>query len=237
MSKRGEKTLQKKKYYIAFVLRSSVFVLQFMALCLSFGLTQWYKLTYYTQLSNLLVLGLLGYLVVSMWKKDRNTFTDQAIIRSKAMVTLAITLTFIVYAVLLAPIAEPSEFYTFQNLMLHYITPLYMIVDWLMFDARGHYKKFDSLIWTVIPIIYVIFSLVKGRVFHVPIPFNEESPYPYFFLNVDIYGWSKVIGYIAVIAGFYLILGSIFYSIKMYKKQVKTETLVPTKLSRSPLKK
>lgn len=73
------------------------------------------------------------------------------------------------------------------------------------------------LIWTLLPLLYMVFALVKGYIFRIPIPDQAESPYPYFFLNVDQIGWTGFLGYaIAIFIG-YLVLGYGLYFVKRSK--------------------
>lgn len=182
----------------------------------------WFRLTYYTLISNFMVAGFYLFVIFKMVKSPVESMEDESLIRMKAGVTVAILLTFLVYMILLAPIAKPEEFYHWKNYTLHYIVPISTTVDWLLFDRKGCYKRIDPVLWTVVPIFYAIFSLVKGGIFRVPIPMQEHSPYPYFFLNIDKYGWGGFFKYFIGILACYMVIGYLMFLVKKNFKKNKT---------------
>ena len=88
--------------------------------------------------------------------------------RIKGAVTTAILLTFFVYLVLLMPTATPEQFWRVQNFALHFIAPILVILDWLLYDAKGHYRWFEPLTWTVLPLIYMTFALITKKPHLIP---------------------------------------------------------------------
>lgn len=180
---------------------------------------KYYNLTYYTTQSSILVMLFFAYTIYLMRNQRWNRLRSSTFLRLKGGVTIMITLTFLVYAILLAPQVAPEDFHTINNYTLHYIVPVMVIVDWLTWDKGWHYRMIEPLTWAIVPIAYLIFSLVKGYLLRIPIPDAKHSPYPYFFLNVDKYGWSTVLMYIAGIAIFYISYGYLMLAVK--KIQVK----------------
>lgn len=180
-----------------------------------------YMLTYYTLLSNILVVGFSGYLLYLMVKDYDKALSDKKILRLKGAVTIAIMLTFLVYHFMLAPLATPEKFYQLENFLLHYIVPILFFIDWLLVDKRGYYKGYDPLLWCLVPAIYSIGALIKGYFFRIEIPGQVNSPYPYFFLNIDRFGFMGVCGFMAGILLAYAILGLLLYGLKMYKAEKK----------------
>lgn len=176
-----------------------------------------YKLTFYTFESNTLVFLFYLFLLIQMFRNGKNTKADEYY-RFKACVTINITLTFLVYAILLAPSVSPEKMFTADNLLLHYIVPVLCIVDWLIFDKKGKYRITDPFLWSVFPIGYCIFALVKGAVFRVPIPDEKNSPFPYFFLNIDKIGWGGFIKYLIIILTAYILIGYVMLLLKKKKK-------------------
>lgn len=178
----------------------------------------WFRLTYYTLLSNIIAFGFYLYLLVKMITSPVESLEDERLMRLKAGMTVAVLLTFLVYVALLAPIAKPEDFYHWKNYTLHYIVPISTTVDWLLFDKKGCYKRIDPMLWTIVPILYTVGSLIKGYIFRIPIPMQEHSPYPYFFLNVDKYGWDGFFKYFFGILVCYMVLGFTMYLIKRGRK-------------------
>lgn len=170
-------------------------------------------LLYYTVLSNILVFSSFLYFVYYETKHG-SINQSKSLLRYKGGVTLAIALTFLVYHFLLGPKVKPADFWTLQNLLVHYLAPIGLIVDTLFLDAKGHYQKSDPFIWTLFPICYCICSLINGLTLALEIPGSTSSPFPYFFLDLSDLGWSGVLSYILVISVLYILLGYGLYAIK-----------------------
>lgn len=197
--------------YIKYILWTLIVFTEALGLGIALLPDKFYKLTYYTNISNLLILLFFSYLLFLSIRKVK---LSPNIYRLKACFTICITLTFLVYHFLLAKDSTPEEFYSIKNITLHYIAPILVIIDFLFFDKRRMYTVLDPVYWSFIPLLYLFFSLVKGIVFQVPIPDEEHSPFPYFFLNLDKYGIKTVAMYCIVILLFYLLVGYIMYAFK-----------------------
>lgn len=170
-------------------------------------------LMYYTVQSNLLVSVFAVYMVYAMSKSvDLQT---SHFLRIKAAVTMSIMITCVVYHFMLAPLAD--DFWRLENLLCHYIVPLYFLLDTLIVDRQQQYKWFDPIWWTLLPVLYMIFGLVNGLFIKIPIPDAKDSPFAYFFLNVPKYGWTYVLTYAGVIFVAYLVCGFLLAGLKSIK--------------------
>lgn len=158
---------------------------------------------YYTILSNLLVVGFLFYLLL-----QKGELTDRQL-RVKGGVVMAIIITCVVYHILLAPTAAAKDYYNIENFICHYILPLGMLLDTLLFD-RFSYRRLDPVLWCGVPLAYFLFAMTNGVLFHIPIP-GREVFYPYFFVNVKAYGLGPVLGYCVVILAAYIAVGYVLY--------------------------
>ena len=163
-------------------------------------------LLYYTVLSNLLVMIFTGYLLRVMSRSGEN-WQSPTLLRLKGGVTMSI---------MIAPIA--TDFYRVENFLCHYIVPLWFLADTLFFDKRGQYKIWDPVLWTILPLVYMIFALFNGLVLKLPVPNSKVSPFPYFFLDVAK-GWDVVIKWCLIIFVAYMVAGFIFYLIKQIKRK------------------
>jgi hypothetical protein len=165
-------------------------------------------LSYYTLQSNIVVLGFFGFLLV------RNLWTRKAVSPTiKGGVTVCITLTFLVYHFVLRPMMFSMEATTMYNdslanVLVHYVVPLMVIADWLMFDKKGMMKKLDPLRWTAIPWAYFIFALIRAQFGDFS---GTNSRYPYFFIDIDKYGVGQVALNILFFAIGYVTLGYVIY--------------------------
>ena len=167
-------------------------------------------LMYYTVQSNLLVSVFAVYMVYAMHKG--HDLPSAKFLRIKAAVTMSIMITCVVYHLMLAPLAD--DFWRVENMLCHYIVPIYFLLDTLFVDRQQQYKWFDPIWWTLLPVLYMIFGLVNGLVIKIPIPDAKDSPFAYFFLNVPKYGWPYVLTYAGTIFVAYLICGFILAGVK-----------------------
>jgi hypothetical protein len=123
--------------------------------------------------------------------------------RFKGAVTIAITVTLLVYQFMLADTPFSMNGGA-GNFLVHLLTPVLVILDWLLFDEKGHYDVFDPLRWTVIPLCYLAYALIAAPL---GVTYIQGSRYPYFFLDVDLLGAGGVALYVLGIAVAFLLLG------------------------------
>ena len=172
-------------------------------------------LLYYTVLSNLLVTLFTAYLLYVMRRSGEN-WQSRHLLRLKGGVTMSIMITCVIYHFMLAPIA--TDFYRLENFLCHYIVPLWFLADTLLFDKQDQYKIWDPVLWTILPLVYMLFALFNGLVLKLPVPNSKVSPFPYFFLDVAK-GWDVVIKWCLTIFVAYMVAGFIFYLIKQIKRK------------------
>ena len=95
--------------------------------------------------------------------------------------TVSITLTGVVFVVVLAPTLGIKA-WNFQNILTHVVVPAAAIADFFVMSGIVTVKKINVLFVTIPPIIYAIYAgigFVKGWTFVEGYDLN----YPYFFLN------------------------------------------------------
>ena len=175
------------------------------------------ELAYFTYLSNLFVLIYfiiniiysLAYLKNHSYKNIINVFP-----KVKGAMTMCISITFLVYHFLLSSnnfaMSEPYHGYNIANSLVHYIVPMMSMIDFIIFDKKGVYKKSDPLIWFLIPLVYFIFSIIRGALGK---PFSDGSRYPYFFIDIDKYGMAQIALNLILLALAFLLMGYLIYFI------------------------
>jgi len=187
-------------------------------------------LLYYTIQTNILVLAMFGMLIVKTattlkneGKEGENGFFP----RLSAGALVAIALTLIVFWLVLAPFMLPEGagyLKSFSNLSVHLIAPLLMLGDYIMFSKGGALKKTDPYLFMIVPIVYLVKTLIigfSGAVkFQIP-ELTEASNFPYFFLDYNDVGGFMFL-YIAVMSAFYL--GLSFAMLAIDKKRAKRTT-------------
>lgn len=159
----------------------------FIKLDLIHGQVKLYMLIYYTIQSNILVFIVFLYITIKTLddiKTDGINGVSMPMPYFKGAVTMAIIVTGVIYHFLLMPThftmggISPLDFV--GNIILHYIVPIMVFLDWIIFDKKNSYRLFDPLIWLCIPFIYFIFVLIQAQFgFFIP---NQNTPYPYPFI-------------------------------------------------------
>ncbi|HAA12883.1 MAG TPA: hypothetical protein DCE41_14785 [Cytophagales bacterium] len=157
--------------------------------------------SYFTMVSNLLVGLHLGALALPTGTKRWPRYTSPLV--STAMTTY-ITITMIVYYVMLAKDANPQGFQAIINLTLHLFVPLFMIVFWVLFVEKKDLQWKMVGRWLLTPLVYFIYAMVLGA-------FIDKYPYPFF--QVDVHGWTRVIITALIILGFFGIMGMTYIGI------------------------
>ena len=99
--------------------------------------------------------------------------------------TLYMAVTGIVFAVLLAGV-EGSVLTAapWDNIVLHYIMPMALLVDWFVDKPNKSIALKKALVWLIYPVAYIIYSLTRGH-------FVNWYPYP--FLNPNTNGYASVL--------------------------------------------
>ncbi len=141
--------------------------------------------SYFTNLSNLFAIAVLLALAASAPTSRRFE-----LIRGAA--TFCMTVTGIVYAVLLADVGvgvtDP-----WINTVIHRVMPVVMVLDWWL-AARAPVDPRRALAWLAIPLTYFAYSLVRGPL--------ADDWYPYPFMNpTRDGGYPRVLLVAVVLAG------------------------------------
>lgn len=171
-------------------------------------------ISYYTIQSNI---ACLIVIILFFVKELRNSPLTEGQIRLKAGFTVMIFLTFLVYHFLLTPFLESLDidyqFLQFSDVLVHYVSPLMVLGDYLLFSEHRLIRKKDPFVWLLIPLTYWIYTLIYaalGGVFRLG---ESVSSYPYYFLDIDTYGFLGILPWIGLIMGVYIGLGYGLYGL------------------------
>jgi len=177
-----------------------------------------YMLIFYTIQSNALCFIFFSILIIKNILDLKNKGIKGSTVfftHFKGAVTMSIAVTFIIYHFILAPyfLSAGSNYnlFNWQNVLVHYFVPIATIFDWIIFDKKSNFRWFDPILWLTVPITYFIFILVRARIGGVI--GIVKSPYPYFFIDVDVLGWVNVLKNASIILIGFLFLGYIIYII------------------------
>ncbi|MER6356971.1 Pr6Pr family membrane protein [Streptomyces sp. NPDC001634] len=159
---------------------------------------------YFTVQSNLLLTVFFAALVV---RTLRGAGPEGAfLVAAKGAVTLYILITGTVFNLLLANPASPfyqqqkESHYTWHSVLLHVVTPLMALLDWLFFGPKGALRRRHAVLWLAYPLAYLVFALTRGAVV------TRGTRYPYPFLDVAGSGYGQVsVNCLFLAGGFYLL--------------------------------
>lgn len=144
--------------------------------------------TYFTNLSNIFVDVVLLYFLIQevvAYKQDSPRKISNTAYRVKFMATISITLTFLVFLLILAPFASQGFIGAYLNnqcgsLCVHFINPILAITDFLLMDYDFEPARFDFFFGIVPPLCYVGFILIIGQL---GCRWHNGMMAPYNFLN------------------------------------------------------
>ena len=123
-------------------------------------------------------------------------------------VTLYISVTFLVYGIILAPMNHPTGIEVYLNLIHHYIVPFVFILDYFYTEKKLSDWKF-IIPWFVYPHLYLIFSLIMGE-------YITKGDFIYPFLDLDKLGLVGYIRWYLILISLFLILSVIYIGYTKY---------------------
>ncbi len=167
-------------------------------------------LNYYTVLSNLLC---FAYFVFAIFRGTRP--------RTEGLVVFCIAVTGIIYATLLAPahLAE-GGFFAFENMVMHYVGPAMVVLDWLLFCPKGRLRWSDPLAWLLAPLGYFAYILVRST-FAGDIG-TTGTAFPYDFIDPAVHGgWGPMLIEVLFLAVGMAVLGYVIYALDRFLLHIK----------------
>jgi len=192
------------------------------------------RLLYFTNLSNIWV-GAVAILFLALEIKRLRTGADcfgKWAYVVKLATTVSITLTCIIFCVVLAPNAGNADYkpWTLGSVFVHTIVPGLAIIDFLLDGGKIKFMKRDSLASLAPPLCYFVFCIV---LYICNVDFGRGDNFPYFFLNfgspAGIFGFSDEMPYVvgtfywAALISLMVYLTSLLYSyihnLKIKKKK------------------
>lgn len=187
-----------------------------------------FTLSYFTVWSNIFAL-IINWTLFAKPDRDGKGFRW---LRMTSLVMIVIT--GLIYALILAPLANPKGIDVYTNMGFHYIVPWATLLGFLLFGPRPRFTM--DLVWKMmlIPILWLIYTLIHGAATTSPparnlalvdgiqptIQGEPQHWYPYSFINVndpspllpgvELEGYAGVAVNIVVIVILGLIMALIF---------------------------
>jgi hypothetical protein len=136
--------------------------------------------SYFTVLSNVAIVITFVAMAIRPSLAD-----DTRFLTLRGIATIGITVTGLVYAVLLAPAsADVDVTLRWVDIILHTVAPIVGLADWLVDRPDRRPAKATVLSWLVFPIAWLVYTLIRGDV---------TGWYPYPFLDPDLESVGSII--------------------------------------------
>lgn len=180
---------------------------------LSSGALNLQMFNFYTILSNAVCLLFFIFMLI---KTISNGISPAP--RFKGAITMMITVTFLIYHFVLLPqsftMTSDYDSFSMADILVHYYTPIMVILDWILFDEKDRYKWYDPFIWLIIPYSYFIYVIIRAEVGGVLTAIG--SRYPYYFIDIDAIGVTNVLWNVIILSCVFLFLGYIIYVVNKF---------------------
>lgn len=156
--------------------------------------------SYFTEWSNVVV-------AVAMWLLWRDPKSEtywRRVLRADSL--LMITVTAIVYALLLAPTEHPTGWSAFTNPLQHIVVPAVTVLVFVIWGPRGWFSWQVVAGALIIPMAWVAWMLVRGTM---------VGAYPYEFVDPSAHGYPAVAATIGQILVFGVLVALIYWGIDL----------------------
>jgi hypothetical protein len=150
--------------------------------------------SYFTIQSNLLVLAS----VLPLTRDCDHDGRGWRVLRLASL--LGITITGLVYVVVLAPLDDPHGVHAWTNTGQHYLSPVMTVLGWLLLGPRPRFTM-RAVGWALgWPLVWIAYTLAHGA---------ATGWYPYDFLDVRALGYAAALrnlGFVVLVALAFLLL-------------------------------
>lgn len=202
-----------------------------IALLFTFGLTQakfqTIQLEFFYNI--ITILTVVYFYVISFWQIN-NTKKEKTCLLPwlKGMLTVSCAGILIITYFFINHRQIPQWDKYFIANITHYVIPAMVVIDWFLFDKKGHFKPFFPIIWTIPAMLYTVYSYVSVLVLHRNIklegsfcyPIFGCGNYPYPFFNIEANGISNTIGKLLLFSLVFIVFGYLMYFIDIIPSKV-----------------
>ena len=164
-------------------------------------------LGYFTHLSNLLV----AVVMTMLWRNAHRVSRAFRVLRLDTLIMISVS--GLVFAVVLAPTVELRGWEYLSSSLEHYITPVLTIIVFIVFGPRGLVRPSTILPALILPLAWVAFALVRGAVI---------TSYPYDFIDVAKHGYGTVFVNIAGVVALGVLLGVLFWGVELLAQRASS---------------
>jgi hypothetical protein len=148
----------------------------------------WPMFIYFTIDSNALALVTFTLLLVGERVRAASFHRAAALLRGTT--TVALIVTCLVYTFVLLPNILTMSHYrplTLPDIIVHYLVPIWVVLDGFAWGPPGWTRKHDPWIWTGVPLAYSLGFVLRAALFPGPLP-GTSARVPYYFMDWETLG-------------------------------------------------
>lgn len=121
----------------------------------------------------------------------------------RAAMALYIGMTGVVYVLVLRTLWHPQGWQWWADSGLHYAVPVLYLLGWGLGEHGGlHWRQL--LLALLVPVAYLAWAMLLGRV---------TGQYPYPFLDLEMLGWTSLLGNVASMTLAFIALGGLLWKL------------------------
>ncbi|WP_448106479.1 Pr6Pr family membrane protein [Pseudomonas azerbaijanoccidentalis] len=137
--------------------------------------------SYFTVLTNMLVAVVLTCAATRRESAARRWFLQPWV---SSGVAVSIVLVSVAYNLLLRHLFRPEGLQFVADELLHDVMPLLFLGYWWFCVPKGTLRLKHVPLWLIYPCVYFAYAMLRGHLL---------SAYPYWFLNVNMWGYAQVL--------------------------------------------
>ena len=181
-------------------------------------------MSYYTLQSN--VICLIAFMIILILELLNKQYQTDIYYLIKGGLVITIAITAIIYHIALAPggfqmdaLQNSINNKQLANFLVHTVSPILVLLDYVLFDEKGHFKLFYPILWLIQPLNYVVYvytySNLGGSFYNI----GGSRRFAYFFLDYKKLGYLEVLKWLIVIILGILIISELLVVLdKIFKK-------------------
>lgn len=171
---------------------------------MSVAIRLWNLVSYFTIWSNILVT-VVAFL---LWRDPRRAGPVFTVFRLAGLTM--ITVTGVIYAVLLAGTWDPTGWTLVVDRLLHYVMPTAAVLGFLLFGPRPRLDQRILLRSALVPLIWGLYTFARCPFITLTEDGVSRAWYPYPFIDVTEIGYGRAILNVVGVTVLLLLLGQVY---------------------------
>lgn len=170
----------------------------------------------FTNVSNMFAWGY--FLLATLWLLRRGGDDEATTFAPLAKYTATVSLiaTMLIAHFMLFDAMFQGGRLVWHLVVLHYVVPIMTLLDWALFDKKGHMPVWGPFAWTSLLLGYFVFVMVAVGMFGLYMGGGTTggvTAYPYTFLDPAIAGVGGVVGFAGAVTVGVVVLGYVLFGL------------------------